>query len=106
MFPYSPAEQPIQRKLANLNWFLIFLILMLAMVGFFMLYSAAGGSFHPWLKRQLVYFFVFFTLMLFIAVIDISFWFKSAYLFYFIALVGLILVAIKGHNSMGATRWV
>lgn len=96
------------QKLDQLNWTLISLIITLAFIGFFMLYSAAGGSFRPWLIRQLAFFCVFFPLMIFIAITDIKFWFKTAYVFYFIALGMVIMVDVMeqlSHNAMGATRW-
>lgn len=96
------------QKLEQLNWSLIYLIITLAFIGFFMLYSAAGGSFKPWLIRQLAFFCIFFPLMIFIAVTDIKIWFKLSYLFYAIALIMVIMVDVMeqiSHNAMGATRW-
>ena len=43
--------------------------------------------------------------MIFIAVADIRFWFKTTYLYYGAALLMIIIVNIMGHNAMGATRW-
>lgn len=96
---------PLSQKLEKLNWLLVSLIVILAFMGFLMLYSAGGGSFKPWLIRQLGFFCVFFPLMIFIAVADIRVWFKASYFFYFGALILLIIVDIMGHNAMGATRW-
>lgn len=97
---------PLSQKLEKLNWLLISLIIILAMMGFLMLYSAGGGSFRPWLIKQLGFFSLFFVVMLFIAVTDIRIWFKLSYVFYAIALLMVIVVDIMGHNAMGATRWV
>jgi len=96
---------PLSQKLEQLNWLLISLIIILAFTGFLMLYSAGGGSFRPWLIRQLGFFCLFFPLMIFIAVTDIKIWFKASYIFYAIALTMVIIVDIMGHNAMGATRW-
>ncbi len=96
---------PISQRLEQLNWLLISLVLTLAMIGFFMLYSAGGGSFRPWLIRQLAFFCIFFPLMIFIAVTDIKIWFRASYIFYAIGLIMVIIVDIMGHNAMGATRW-
>ena len=99
---------PFSQKLEQLNWLLISLLTTLAFIGFVMLYSAAGGSFRPWLIRQLGFFCLFFPLMIFIAVTDIKIWFKASYLFYAIALIMVIMVDLMdqmGHNAMGATRW-
>lgn len=104
--PFIEKEKiPLSQKLEQLNWLLISLIIILAFVGFLMLYSAGGGSFRPWLIRQLGFFVVFFPLMIFIAITDIKIWFKAAYFFYAIALILVIIVDIMGHNAMGATRW-
>lgn len=96
---------PLLQKLERLNWLLISLVTVLAFIGFFMLYSAGEGSFHPWLVRQLGFFCIFFPLMIFIAVSDITLWFKVSYFCYAIALSLVIVVDIMGHNAMGATRW-
>lgn len=96
---------PLSQKLEQLNWLLISLIIILAFIGFLMLYSAGGGNFRPWLIRQLLFFCLFFPLMIFIAVTDIKIWFKASYIFYAIALTLVIIVDIMGHNAMGATRW-
>lgn len=99
---------PLSQKIDQLNWLLISLIVSLAFIGFFMLYSAAGGSFNPWLTRQLIFFCLFFPIMILIAITDIKLWFKFAYVFYIIALTMVIMVDVMdqlGHNAMGATRW-
>lgn len=101
----SQEKVPIAQRLEQLNWALITLVIILAFIGFLMLYSAAGGSFRPWLIRQLGFFCIFFPLMLFIAITDIKLWFKASYLFYVGALSLVIIVDIMGHNAMGATRW-
>ncbi len=96
---------PISQKLEQLNWLLISLIVVLAFMGFLMLYSAGGGSFRPWLIKQLGFFCIFFPLMIFIALSNIRLWFKASYFFYAAALSLLVVVDIMGHNAMGATRW-
>lgn len=98
-------KTPIAKKIANLNWLLISLILVLAFIGFMMLYSAGGASFKPWLIRQLGFFCLFFPLMIFIAISDIKLCYKLAYVFYTIGILLLIVVEIIGYNAMGATRW-
>jgi len=93
------------QRILSLNWPLISLIFLLSVIGIFMLYSAAGGVFKPWLLKQIIYFAIFFPVMIVIAVIDIRFWFNTSYLAYFLGVTLLIIVSIKGYNSMGATRW-
>lgn len=102
---FEQEKTPIFEKIERLNWLLISLVVVLAFIGFVMLYSAGGGSFRPWLIRQLGFFCIFFPLMIFIAITDIKIWFKASYLFYLGALSLVIIVDIMGHNAMGATRW-
>lgn len=105
MISYFDNNKSIIEKISQLNWQLISLIIILATIGFFMLYSAAGGSFQPWLFKQLIFFIIFFAAMLLIAVVDIRFWLQTAYIYYFLALILIIAVDVMGHNAMGATRW-
>ena len=106
MLSYFKNDESVVERILKLNWRLIFLILALAVIGFFMLYSAAGGSLYPWFFKQAIYFSVFFLVMILIAIIDIRFWLQTAYIYYFIALALIVVVGIVGYNAMGATRWV
>ena len=96
----------LKERLENLNWKLVLLIFLLSISGLLMLFSAAGGEFKPWLVRQIIYISVFLPLMSLVAITDIKFWFKICYFGYFVGIILLAIVDIKGHNSMGATRWV
>ena len=105
MLSYFENNKSIIEKIFALNWRLISLILLLSSIGFAMLYSAAGGSVYPWLFKQMIFFAIFFPVMILIAIIDIRFWLKTAYIYYAIALILVIAVDVMGHNAMGATRW-
>jgi rod shape determining protein RodA len=105
IFISAKISSNTNQKLSQLNWLIIYLILALAFVGFFMLYSAAGGNFRPWLIKQLMFFTIFFSVMILIAITDIRIWFRLAYYFYCFALLLVIAVDVMGHNALGATRW-
>ena len=81
-------------------------MILIGLVGYGMLYSAAGGSHEPWAWRHSVRFAIGLVLMLAIALTDIRVWFRWAYAIYGIALLGLIAVEIVGNISMGAQRWI
>ncbi|MBM5781980.1 MAG: rod shape-determining protein RodA, partial [Pelagibacterales bacterium] len=83
---------PLSKKLEQLNWLLILMIVILASVGFLMLYSAGGGSLRPWLIKQLLFFSVFFVLMIGIALTNINIIFRASYFLYAIALIMVIVV--------------
>ena len=49
----------IPRPLARLPWRLIFMTAGIALFGLVVLYSAAGGSMHPWAIKQAIVFLAF-----------------------------------------------
>jgi rod shape determining protein RodA len=100
------GEMSILQKLTQVNWGLIMLLGIVASVGFTALYSAAGGSFEPWAGRQMTRFAVGVVLMLAVAVIDLRFWYRIAYLFYGVAFLLLVAVEVAGEIGMGAQRWL
>jgi rod shape determining protein RodA len=97
---------PLWRKFWQVNWSLVLLLLVLASVGFAMLYSAAGGSLEPWAIRQIARAAMGLVLMIVVAVVDIRFWMRWAYAAYFTALLMLVAVEVQGSVGMGAQRWL
>ncbi len=102
----SRERLTLGQKLADVNWLLVILLSLVAGFGFAMLYSAANGDFDPWASRQMMRFGAGLVLMLMVAMVDIRFWFRHAYLIYFLALALLIAVEVMGVIGMGARRWV
>jgi len=100
------ADMTVREKLWQLNWSLIALLTAVACIGFATLYSAAGGSLDPWALKQMIRFLVGMAIMVGVAVVDLRFWVRHAYLFYGIAIILLGLVEIKGTIGMGAQRWI
>jgi rod shape determining protein RodA len=96
----------IGEKLGQISWSLVFLITLVASIGFAMLYSAANGNFDPWASRQMLRFAVGLVMMLVIALIDIRLWMKLAYPLYGIVMALLIGVDLFGNVGKGAQRWI
>ncbi|PCI99447.1 MAG: rod shape-determining protein RodA [Alphaproteobacteria bacterium] len=96
----------LSQKIASLNWWLILLICCVASVGIASLYSAAGGSMEPWASRQLMRFGVGLVGMMVIALVNIKWWYRLTWPLYFVGLILLLIVEIKGHVGMGAQRWI
>ena len=94
------------KKLWDINWGLVVLIVMIASVGFAMLYSAAGGNFDPWASRQMLRFGGGLVVMLLLALVDIRIWLRYAYAFYLVAFALLLAVELVGRVGMGAQRWL
>ena len=99
-------ELRLGQKIWQLSWGLIVLIALVASFGFAMLYSAANGSMEPWAYRQVVRFGAGLVLLVVVALIDIRFWFRYAYVIYLGALGLLVAVEIMGSIGMGAQRWI
>ncbi|MFM2130281.1 MAG: hypothetical protein RL477_1827 [Pseudomonadota bacterium] len=103
---YKQPEMTVGEKLAQINWGLVAILSVISLVGFVMLYSAANGSFQPWAVRQIARFAVGIFILVGVALIDLRFWLRYAYVIYGVALVLLIAVEIMGDIGMGAQRWI
>lgn len=99
-------EPSVIQKLQHMGWGLIFLIVVLACVGFSALYSAAGGNLDPWASRQMMRFAVGVVGMLIIALIDIKWWFRLSLPIYILGFILLVIVELMGQIGMGAQRWI
>lgn len=99
-------DQTIFQKLQNLGWGLVFLITLLACVGFAALYSAAGGDFDPWASKQITRFLVGLFGLIIVALIDVKIWYRLTYPIFIVGFILLIIVEIMGHTGMGAQRWI
>jgi rod shape determining protein RodA len=93
-------------KLWSLNWGLLLLLVTIAGLGFAMLYSAANGDVQPWAARQMMRFGVSVALMIGVALVDVRFWLRGAYIIFAVAFVLLIAVEVRGAIGMGAQRWI
>ena len=102
----NPPELTLGQKLGSMNWLLVALITLIAGVGCLMLYSAANGDWSPWAYRHAIRFSVGLVVMLAIALVDIRFWMRTAYLGFAVAMVLLALVEVMGEIGMGAQRWI
>ena len=103
---YRRPGLSLLQKIWQINWSLVVLLLVLAGIGFAMLYSAAGGSFEPWATRQIARAAMGLVLMLMVALVDLRFWMRWAYAGYLGALVMLVAVEVQGSIGMGAQRWL
>ena len=106
---YAAARRTLSArdKLLDVNWGLVLLITLIACVGFAMLYSVAGGSFHPWAAPQMVRFGIGIIILIAVALVDIRFWMSAAYPAYAISLLLLLATTAMGKiGGLGAQRWL
>jgi rod shape determining protein RodA len=104
----APHQEHISAlaRLREVTWGLVLLIVVIAVIGFAMLYSAGGGSFDPWANRQIARFAVGLGILFVTATIDLRFWLRHAYVIYGAALLAVVAVEVSGWVSGGAQRWI
>ena len=96
----------IFEKIKNLNYLLIFLLILISFIGAAGLYSAADGSYQPWASKHLIRFYFFLFMAIVISLIDIKLIYKYSYLLFIVSLFLLISVEVVGVLGKGATRWI
>jgi rod shape determining protein RodA len=93
-------------KILALDYILIFFILLLGIISFFAMYATEQGNFGYYTQSHLYRFIIFFILFIVISFFKVQFWFKTAYLFYFIILILLFAVDLFGVTASGSKRWI
>ena len=93
-------------KIFAFDFRLVFLILLLGVISLFAMYSSEQGKFGYYTQSHLYRFSVFFAVFVIVSFFRFQFWFKSAYLFYFIILILLFAVDFHGVTSSGSKRWI
>src|SRR5207248_8523785 len=109
----SPFVEPrmissaiIPRPLAKLPWRLIFLVAGIAAFGLIVLYSAAGGSIHPWAIKQALVFLVFLVIAVAMSWMSEGTIKSIAFPLYGLTVIMLLGVEALGFVSKGAQRWL
>ena len=96
----------IINKIKNLNYLLIFLLILLSFIGAAGLYSAADGSYSPWTSKHLFRFYFFLFIAIIISLMDLKFIYKYTYVFFILSLCLLLSIELFGVLGKGATRWI
>lgn len=94
------------RRLAEVNWFIVAVMSLIALAGILMMISAGGGEFGIYALPQLWRFAAAFALMLLLAQLPMRLLLDYAYVIYFLGVAVLVVVDIIGHTGMGAQRWL
>ncbi len=102
----NSSDLRLSQKFWQINWTLVILIVVVASIGFAMLYSAANGNLSPWASKQMAVFGVGLVMMLTIALIDIRVWLRYAYVIYVLCVGLLVCVEFFGVERNFAQRWI
>ena len=93
-------------KVKDLDFILLFCILLLGLISFATMYSTDGGEMLFHTKSHLSKFAIFTLVMLLISFLNIKFWFSTGYLIYVI-IVGMLVWTINfGITASGSQRWI
>ncbi len=94
------------QKIKNLDYILLFSILLLCVISVFVMYSTDGGQVLYHTKSHFIKLLIFFPIMLVISLFNIKFWHITSYFFYFVVILLLIWVSIYGLKASGSQRWI
>ena len=103
---FQRHNQSFVDKILAFDFTLCFLILLLGIISLFAMYSSERGNFSYHTQSHLYRFSTFFFLFIVVSFFRTQFWFKSAYLFYFIILILLVAVDSFGVTASGSKRWI
>ena len=100
------SELTFFQKIKNLDYTLLFSIVLLSTISVFVMYSTDGGQILYHTKSHFIKLLIFFPLMIIISFFNIKFWHITSYFFYFIIILLLIWVSIYGIKASGSQRWI
>ena len=106
MKSYFNRNLSFKDKIIELDFKLIFLIMLLGVISFFAIYSTERGQFGYYTQNHIYRFCIFFTFFLILSFFNIRVWFKFAYIFYIVILILLVAVDQFGVTASGSTRWI
>ena len=93
-------------KIKSIDYFLIFIVLIIGAISVFAIYSTERGEFSFYTKNHLLRLIVFFVMFLFFSFIRITFWYKNAYFLYILCVSLLFITVFFGLMASGSRRWL
>ena len=108
MFQYNKLNSELSffQKVKELDFILIFCIILLSAISLLVMYSTDGGEILYHTKSHFIKLLTFFSLMMVISFFNIKLWHITSYFIYFIIILLLIWVSIYGIKVSGSQRWI
>jgi rod shape determining protein RodA len=100
------TELSFFQKIKNLDFILLFCIILLSVISVLIMYSTDGGQVLYHTKSHFIKLLTFFSLMMVISFFNIKLWHISSYFIYFIIILLLIWVSVYGIKVSGSQRWI
>jgi rod shape determining protein RodA len=96
----------LPQKITELPWLLMILVAISGMIGVMAQYSAGQGAWEPYALRHLIVFIFGYGAALLLAMVDLRYWSRAAFIFFAIMLLLIIAVDLAGMMGKGAQRWL
>ena len=96
----------LREKFFQLDYTLLFSILILGVISIFAQFSSSGGEVDYHSKSYAIRFFVFFLYFIGSSFINIRFWNDYSLLIFLLLIILLVLVKFFGVQSQGSRRWI
>lgn len=95
-------------KISQIDWRLVGLLSVVALIGTAMLYSIAGGEWRPWAFNHVSRFGLSLLMMLALAMLHPAWWFRAAYPLYGLVLLLVLMIEFTplGYVAGGAKNWL
>ena len=108
MFQHNKLNNELTfiQKVKNLDFILLFCLIILSIVSVLVMYSTDGGQVLYHTKSHFIKLLTFFSLMIVISFFNIRLWHITSYFIYFIILLLLIWVSVYGIKVSGSQRWI
>ena len=94
------------QKVKNLDFILLFCLILLSIVSVLVMYSTDGGQVLYHTKSHFIKLLTFFSLMIVISFFNVRLWHITSYFIYFIIILLLIWVSTYGIKVSGSQRWI
>lgn len=99
-------KDDLLKKLRLMPKGVIFLLVLISFSGVVLMHNAEVELLHIYIKKQIIYFALFFPLMIFVALINPKIIFSAALYTYMFSILLLLIGTLVGYKAMGATRWI
>lgn len=101
-------QNEIKSYLKGIDWGLVSGVFLLSVIGVVVVFSATthGGDVSQLWRKQLFWFVISLFFMWFFSRIDYRFWIEASYIFYWVAIISLLVVLVIGDETNGAKRWI
>ena len=101
----SPRKSTLS-LLQNVPWHLVIVLALIAALGIWNLASTASSSDPTLWQRQGLWFLIGLAACMVMTLVDYRYFLSLAYPIYGFVVLLLVIVEVKGHNAMGAQRWI